>query len=249
MYLDGYLDSGSFFDATDPSWTSYLQFQIQMENYFKTISPQEVNPFPAASELLSSSVEAPVAVGRERKEKRSYKYKVAALKAANAALLQPLKQIHNTISQEEKEENISEGFIMLVKRVRIRLGFTQSDLGSSLGAMYGKQFSQTTICRFESRQLSSSNMKRLVPLLKRWVDDAETNPAQVIQKTNEEVIKKTKKRDVSEPDVAAILEKQFLKNSKPTAAQLSVMARSLDLDKEALRNWYTRQKSNSITLA
>ena len=61
--------------------------------------------------------------------------------------------------------------------------------------------------------------------------------------------KQTKKRDVSEPDVAAILEKQFLKNSKPTAAQLSVMARSLDLDKEALRNWYTRQKSNSITLA
>jgi len=138
--------------------------------------------------------------------------------------------------------------------------------------MYGKQFSQTTICRFESQQLSSSNMKRLVPLLKHWVGDAEQKPAYVLQKTNEEILKKegdswkpilrrdlliwqnlgnprkAKKRDVSEPEVIAILQKQFSKNSKPTAAQLSVMARSLNLDKEALRNWYTRQKSNSISL-
>ena len=68
-------------------------------------------------------------MARERKDKRSYKYKVAALKAANAALLQPLKQIHNTLPQndDEKEGNISESFIMLVKRVRIRLGFTQAE--------------------------------------------------------------------------------------------------------------------------
>ena len=78
----------------------------------------------------------------------------------------------------------------MVKRVRIRLGLTQADLGTSLGAMYGKQFSQTTICRFESQQLSSSNMKRLVPLLKRWVGDAEQKPAFVLQKTNEEIVKK-----------------------------------------------------------
>ena len=51
-------------------------------------------------------------------------------------------------------ENFSAGkfsgqdeFVMTVKRQRIRLGFTQADVGISLGAMYNKHFSQTTVCR------------------------------------------------------------------------------------------------------
>ncbi|CBY09848.1 unnamed protein product [Oikopleura dioica] len=250
MYLDSYLcDCARFCDATDPHFASYLEFQIQIENYLQTISPPDYSAFPQPSEFLSSTACAPRS--QQRKDSRSYKHKIAALNASNATLLQPLKQIQNKIPQdlrEDSNENVSEVFIMMVKRVRVRLGFTQSDLGASLGAMYGKPFSQTTICRFESQQLSSSNMKRLVPLLKRWVGDAEQKPAYVTQKTNEEILKKAKKRDVSEPEVIAILQKQFSKNSRPTAAQLSVMARSLNLDKEALRNWYTRQKSNLISL-
>ena len=38
-------------------------------------------------------------------------------------------------------------FVMTVKRQRIRLGFTQADVGISLGALYNKHFSQTTVCR------------------------------------------------------------------------------------------------------
>ena len=38
-------------------------------------------------------------------------------------------------------------FVMKVKRHRIRLGFTQADVGISLGALYDRNFSQTTVCR------------------------------------------------------------------------------------------------------
>ncbi|KAG6921308.1 POU domain class 5 transcription factor 3, partial [Chelydra serpentina] len=43
--------------------------------------------------------------------------------------------------------------------------FTQADVGLALGVLYGKMFSQTTICRFEALQLSFKNMCKLKPLL------------------------------------------------------------------------------------
>ena len=49
-------------------------------------------------------------------------------------------------SYANREMNQNE-FVMEVKRKRIRLGFTQADVGISLGALYNKNFSQTTVCR------------------------------------------------------------------------------------------------------
>lgn len=42
-------------------------------------------------------------------------------------------------------------------------------------------FSQTTICRFEALQLSFKNMCKLKPLLRRWLNEAESsdNPQDV----------------------------------------------------------------------
>lgn len=37
--------------------------------------------------------------------------------------------------------------------------------------LYGKMFSQTTICRFETLQLSFKRMCKLQPLLQRWLDE------------------------------------------------------------------------------
>ena len=45
---------------------------------------------------------------------------------------------------DHEEQNV---FVMKVKRARIRLGFTQADVGISLGALYDRNFSQTTVCR------------------------------------------------------------------------------------------------------
>ncbi|NWW71268.1 PO3F4 factor, partial [Climacteris rufus] len=53
-----------------------------------------------------------------------------------------------------------EQFAKQFKQRRIKLGFTQADVGLALGTLYGNVFSQTTICRFEALQLSFKNMKR-----------------------------------------------------------------------------------------
>ncbi|GCC24763.1 hypothetical protein chiPu_0003165 [Chiloscyllium punctatum] len=68
-----------------------------------------------------------------------------------------------------------EQFAKELKHKRITLGFTQADVGLALGNLYGKMFSQTTICRFEALQLSFKNMCKLKPILQRWLNDAENN--------------------------------------------------------------------------
>lgn len=71
--------------------------------------------------------------------------------------LSHLPEVSNKIDLLDK--NQLRFFANNVKRARIRLGFTQADVGASLGALYGKSFSQTTICRFESLQLSYKNLR------------------------------------------------------------------------------------------
>ncbi|XP_070593914.1 POU domain, class 5, transcription factor 1 isoform X2 [Erythrolamprus reginae] len=75
-----------------------------------------------------------------------------------------------TTTTEELEQ-----FAKELKHKRITLGFTQADVGMALGLLYGKMFSQTTICRFEALQLSFKNMCKLKPLLQRWLQEADSN--------------------------------------------------------------------------
>ena len=46
-----------------------------------------------------------------------------------------------------------ERFARDFKQKRIKLGYTQADVGLALGTLYGNVFSQTTICRFEALQV------------------------------------------------------------------------------------------------
>ena len=55
------------------------------------------------------------------------------------------------------------------------LGFTQGDVGLAMGKLYGNDFSQTTISRFEALNLSFKNMCKLKPLLHKWLDDADAS--------------------------------------------------------------------------
>ncbi|CAG2069557.1 unnamed protein product, partial [Timema podura] len=64
-----------------------------------------------------------------------------------------------------------EAFAKQFKQRRIKLGFTQADVGLALGTLYGNVFSQTTICRFEALQLSFKNMCKLKPLLQKWLEE------------------------------------------------------------------------------
>ena len=47
-----------------------------------------------------------------------------------------------------------EQFAKLLKQKQITLGYTQTNVGLTLGVLFGKVFSQRTTCQFEALQLS-----------------------------------------------------------------------------------------------
>jgi hypothetical protein len=99
------------------------------------------------------------------------------------------------MEEETPTSDDLEAFAKQFKQRRIKLGFTQADVGLALGifiliwvinwgnetmlemmtgTLYGNVFSQTTICRFEALQLSFKNMCKLKPLLQKWLEEADS---------------------------------------------------------------------------
>lgn len=58
------------------------------------------------------------------------------------------------------------------ERSPIPAPLAQGDVGLAMGKLYGNDFSQTTISRFEALNLSFKNMCKLKPLLEKWLNDA-----------------------------------------------------------------------------
>uniref|UniRef100_A0A3B3WGF7 POU domain protein n=1 Tax=Poecilia mexicana TaxID=48701 RepID=A0A3B3WGF7_9TELE len=145
-----------------------------------------------------------------------------------------------------------EQFAKQFKQRRIKLGFTQADVGLALGTLYGNVFSQTTICRFEALQLSFKNMCKLKPLLNKWLEEADSTSG---SPTSLDKIaaqgRKRKKRTSIEVGVKGALESHFLKCPKPGAAEINSLADSLQLEKEVVRVWFCnrRQKEKRMTPA
>ena len=50
-------------------------------------------------------------------------------------------------NEEQPTHGDLEAFAKMFKQRRIKLGYTQADVGLALGSLYGNVFSQTTICR------------------------------------------------------------------------------------------------------
>ncbi|XP_066514507.1 POU domain, class 3, transcription factor 2-like [Hoplias malabaricus] len=143
-----------------------------------------------------------------------------------------------------------EQFARQFKQRRIKLGFTQADVGLALGTLYGNVFSQTTICRFEALQLSFRNMCKLKPLLGKWLEEADcgaSGPAGLDKLAAHG--RKRKKRTSIEVSVKGALESHFLKCPKPAAAEITSLADSLRLEKEVVRVWFCnrRQKEKRMT--
>ena len=143
-----------------------------------------------------------------------------------------------------------EQFAKSFKQRRIKLGFTQADVGLALGTLYGNVFSQTTICRFEALQLSFKNMCKLKPLLQKWLEEADStsgSPTSIDKIAAQG--RKRKKRTSIEVTVKGALEQHFLKQPKPAAQEISALADSLQLEKEVVRVWFCnrRQKEKRMT--
>lgn len=155
---------------------------------------------------------------------------------------------------EEDDSSVTtddlENFAKQFKQRRIKLGFTQADVGLALGTLYGNVFSQTTICRFEALQLSFKNMCKLKPLLSKWLEEADsTNGSPANMDKIAQQGRKRKKRTSIEQTIKGALETHFLKNSKPTANDISSLAELLQLEKEVVRVWFCnrRQKEKRMT--
>ncbi|XP_063167996.1 POU domain, class 3, transcription factor 1 [Candoia aspera] len=145
-----------------------------------------------------------------------------------------------------------EQFAKQFKQRRIKLGFTQADVGLALGTLYGNVFSQTTICRFEALQLSFKNMCKLKPLLNKWLEETDAgsgSPASLDKIAAQG--RKRKKRTSIEVGVKGALESHFLKCPKPAAHEIASLADSLQLEKEVVRVWFCnrRQKEKRMTPA
>ncbi|XP_043938379.1 POU domain, class 5, transcription factor 1 [Protopterus annectens] len=145
----------------------------------------------------------------------------------------------DTPTTEELEQ-----FARELKHKRITLGFTQADVGLALGALYGKMFSQTTICRFEALQLSFKNMCKLKPLLQRWLNEADSNEnlQELCSMESLLVQARKRKRTSIENDVKGTLESYFLRCCKPTLQEISQIADSLNLEKDVVRVWFCNRR-------
>ena len=123
-------------------------------------------------------------------------------------------------------------------------------MGLALGTLYGNVFSQTTICRFEALQLSFKNMCKLMPLLKKWLAEADstTGTSASIDKIAAQG-RKRKKRTSIEVSIKGALEQHFNKNPKPSAQEITSLADNLQLEKEVVRVWFCnrRQKEKRMT--
>ncbi|RDD45971.1 POU domain, class 3, transcription factor 4 [Trichoplax sp. H2] len=155
-------------------------------------------------------------------------------------------------SEDTPTSDDLEQFAKQFKQRRIKLGYTQADVGLALGSLYGNVFSQTTICRFEALQLSFKNMCKLKPLLNKWLEQADSNnsnPSAVDKVATQG--RKRKKRTSIEVAVKGALENHFLKQSKPSAQDIGSLANTLQLDKEVVRVWFCnrRQKEKRLNSA
>ncbi|XP_068126923.1 POU domain, class 2, transcription factor 1 isoform X4 [Hyperolius riggenbachi] len=176
------------------------------------------------------------------------------------------KRIDTPNLEEPSDLEELEQFAKTFKQRRIKLGFTQGDVGLAMGKLYGNDFSQTTISRFEALNLSFKNMCKLKPLLEKWLNDADLSlfpPENITTDSGlsspnilnspghgmEGLNRRRKKRTSIETNIRVALEKSFLEqNQKPTSEEITMIADQLHMEKEVIRVWFCnrRQKEKRI---
>ncbi|XP_072301209.1 pituitary-specific positive transcription factor 1 [Eucyclogobius newberryi] len=124
---------------------------------------------------------------------------------------------------------------------RIKLGYTQTNVGEALAAVHGSEFSQTTICRFENLQLSFKNACKLKAILEKWLDEAELAGALYSDKVgmNE---RKRKRRTTISLGAKEALERSFVEKTKPSSQEIARIAKGLHLEKEVVRVWFCNRR-------
>ncbi|XP_065908353.1 pituitary-specific positive transcription factor 1-like [Dysidea avara] len=188
-----------------------------------------------------------------------------AMSTAGATLVQPFptqpryhtviqspRDIHKNlhplqpVDPESPEVQGLESFAQAFKSKRVKLGFTQTQVGAALAEIHGTDFSQTTICRFENLQLSFKNAQKLKPTLEKWLDEAERQGGNQPGDLSPE--RRRKRRTTIGSIARESLEQEFYRQPKPSSSDITKIAEALQLDKEVVRIWFCnrRQKEKRV---
>ncbi|KAM6383912.1 pituitary-specific positive transcription factor 1 isoform 3-T3 [Alca torda] len=151
------------------------------------------------------------------------------------------KSVEEPVDMDSPEIRELEKFANEFKLRRIKLGYTQTNVGEALAAVHGSEFSQTTICRFENLQLSFKNACKLKSILSKWLEEAEQVGALYSEKVgvNE---RKRKRRTTISITAKEALERHFGEQSKPSSQEIMRMAEGLNLEKEVVRVWFCNRR-------
>ncbi|XP_038622247.1 pituitary-specific positive transcription factor 1 isoform X1 [Tachyglossus aculeatus] len=151
------------------------------------------------------------------------------------------KSVEESVDMDSPEIRELEKFANEFKLRRIKLGYTQTNVGEALAAVHGSEFSQTTICRFENLQLSFKNACKLKSILSKWLDEAEQVGALYNEKVGANERKRKRRTTIS---IAAkeALERHFGEQSKPSSQEIMRMADGLNLEKEVVRVWFCNRR-------
>ncbi|XP_044298311.1 pituitary-specific positive transcription factor 1 isoform X1 [Varanus komodoensis] len=151
------------------------------------------------------------------------------------------KAVEEPIDTDSPEIRELEKFANEFKLRRIKLGYTQTNVGEALAAVHGSEFSQTTICRFENLQLSFKNACKLKSILTKWLEEAEQVGALYNEKVGVNERKRKRRTTIS---IAAkeALENHFAEQSKPSSQEIMRMAEGLNLEKEVVRVWFCNRR-------
>merc|ERR1712223_391018 len=179
---------------------------------------------------------------------------------ASSAALQPSTQLPQRLDfppDDNTDLEELEKFSKLFKQKRIKLGYTQGDVGLALGKLYGNDFSQTTISRFEALNLSFKNMCKLKPLLAKWLEDADSSQntqAQLMSQAasltaaQEALARRRKKRTSIDNTIRVALERAFNSNPKPSSGEVQYISDGLCMEKEVVRVWFCNRRQKEKRL-
>ena len=101
--------------------------------------------------------------------------------------------------------------------------------------------------------LSFRNMCKLKPLLKKWLEDADSSLAPTThflpEAPEEAGWRRRKKRTSIDSIIKGSLEKSFICNPKPRSGEMQAISDSLCLQKEVVRVWFCnrRQKMKRVS--
>ena len=189
-----------------------------------------------------------------------YHHQLAGLHPPSPYAHKPEKMFRGRLDlppEENADLEELEKFAKMFKQKRIKLGYTQGDVGLALGKLYGNDFSQTTISRFEALNLSFKNMCKLKPLLAKWLEDADssqTAQAQLMSQAasltaaQEALARRRKKRTSIDNTIRVALERAFNSNPKPSSEEVQYISDGLCMEKEVVRVWFCNRRQKEKRL-